>query len=271
MISTLKNHRLSLNKSLGQHFLANDSYLQKIVDAASLKKDSPVFEIGLGSGNLTKKILETRACLISLEKDTRWVEVLNKEIVSDHFTLIHEDALKFNPGRLNQYAPPPYKVLGNLPYNIATEIIFHLLDYRDLFTDFYFMVQKEVGDRMKSQEGSKDYGVLSIMVQIYCEVKTLFHIPPGAFVPPPKIQSSLMHLKIFPEPRWPIQDMDLFKKMVRASFQQRRKTLSNTLSPFFPSKKDTILFLESQDIPPSTRPEEVSMTKWVAIANSLHD
>ena len=269
MKTSLKKIGLPLKKSLGQHFLANDSYLQKIVDAAHLNKNSHVFEIGAGSGNLTKKILITKPTLISLEKDKRWIEVLKREIKTENFHLIEGDILKFNPSHLRQHARPPYKVLGNLPYNIATEVIFHLLDNRHLFTDFFFLVQKEVGNRLKAKEGNKDYGVLTIMTQLFCEIRSLFHIPPGAFVPPPKVQSSLVHFKVHPDPRWPVKDIKLFKKIVRTAFQKRRKTLANSLSPFFPSKQGTIDFLTQNDLSPLTRPEEVSLARWAVLANKM--
>jgi len=269
MPSLLKKYRLSLNKNLGQHFLANESYLQKIVDAASLNKDSRVFEIGPGSGNLTRLLVATGAQLIALEKDTRWCEILKTEIHGENFQLIEGDILEFDPSCLRLYALPPYKALGNLPYNIATEIIFHLLENRHLFSDFFFLIQKEVANRLKASEGGKDYGVPSLMVQLFCEVKTLFHIPPGAFVPPPKVDSSLVHLKIHQDPRWPVKDLKLFKQVVRTAFQQRRKTLVNSLTPFFPSKKEGQTFLELQGISPNTRPEELSLPTWTQLSNAL--
>jgi 16S rRNA (adenine1518-N6/adenine1519-N6)-dimethyltransferase len=271
MNPSLKKHGLALNKKLGQHFLANESYLQRIVDAAGLNKDSTILEIGPGSGHLTQKIISTGATVVAVEKDTRWSDILQSEIKAKNFHLLNEDILQFKPDRLRQFTSPPYKALGNLPYNIATTVIFHLLDSKELFTDFYFMVQKEVGDRMKAQAGPqgnpKDYGVLSIMVQLYCEVKTLFHIPPGAFVPPPKVQSSLMHLKVHHQPRWEIHDLTLFKKLVTTAFGQRRKTITNSLSPLFPDKKTMSDFFQSLDITPTSRPETLPISSWVTMAN----
>ena len=219
-----ENHRAK--KRFGQHFLHERKYIDDILRAAKLSEASRVLEIGPGLGALTEPILATGAHLQVMEVD--------RDIVAQ-FRQRTEPNLQVNAGdalRLDWRAilnEPPYTLISNLPYNISSQILFRLLDERNLFTRAVLMFQKEVADRICAEPSTRDYGIMSVLCQLYFDVRKVVSVPPGAFKPPPKVDSAVIELIPLPTPRYPVVDELFLRRVVKAAFAQRRKTLRNTL------------------------------------------
>jgi 16S rRNA (adenine1518-N6/adenine1519-N6)-dimethyltransferase len=221
-------------------------------------------EIGPGHGALTLPVLRKIGQLEVVELDRDLIPTLRARTQEYGNLVIHEaDALKFDFGALAQEAEF-LRIIGNLPYNISTPLIFHLLEYAAQISDMHFMLQKEVVDRLAADKGNKDYGRLSIMVQYHCRVTALFDVPPEAFNPPPKVNSSIV--RIVPHHTLPFvaKNYDFFRDLVKQAFGQRRKTLRNCL-------KKTISDEDWQrlTIDPKLRPEQLSVEDYVTISNAL--
>lgn len=281
-------------KSLGQHFLHHPGTLDKIFSLAKVSSEDHVLEIGPGPGGLTERMAAKANQVVAIEKDRRFVEELKMNFQNqDHVTIIEGDILKVNlqdqvlslrkgfvdglNRRQKPFLVPPdlvslsWKVVANLPYNIATEIIFRLLEHRAQIREMYLMVQKEVAERLVASPGSKDYGVLSIMSQLYSENKIVMKLAPGAFFPPPKVHSAVVSFQVSDSCRYNIQDHTLFSKIVRMCFSQRRKMILNPLRTLFPAftLKQLEERLKKADIPPSERPENVSIEKFSRLTHYL--
>jgi 16S rRNA (adenine1518-N6/adenine1519-N6)-dimethyltransferase len=260
----------------GQHYLTRSAIAEKIVRLAGVSKNDTVLEIGPGKGILTEALLSAAKRVIAVEGDEQLREPLEERFKNDvgahgrapkkrvqqaaPLQLVFEDFLKYDLSTLEPYTP--LKVVANLPYSIGTEIIFRLLDKRPLFSDLTVMLQKEVVDRLVASPGGKDYGVLAIMTQLYCENKIVLKVAPGAFNPPPKVQSAIVTMKVSTEPRFDIADTDKFERIIRQAFQQRRKMLKNTLGI-----DGTIL--EELGISEKARPEEVSIKEFATLAQRI--
>ncbi|QQR79745.1 MAG: ribosomal RNA small subunit methyltransferase A [Deltaproteobacteria bacterium] len=257
---------LPAKKSLGQHFLHHPATLEKIVSLAKVSGDDLVLEIGPGPGGLTNRLVEKAKHLVAIEKDSRFVDELRERYKGlESVEIIEEDVLKVDFSKL--LIAPRYKVVANLPYNIATEIIFRLLDHRDKIQDMYLMVQKEVADRIVATPAQrKDYSVLSLTSQIYSENKIVMKLPPGAFFPAPKVDSAIVHFKVSPEPRYPLQNFPFFKKLVQTVFSQRRKKMINPLRSLLKGKtaEEIISVFNQIGISADVRPEEVSLESFAA-------
>ena len=251
-------------KRFGQNFLHDQNIIDKIIRSINPKPTQNIVEIGPGQGALTYPLLEKLGHLNAVEIDRDLIQILNQQSSEYGSLTIHEgDALKFD---FNQVAQTDNKVrlVGNLPYNISTPIIFHLLDYIDLIADMHFMLQKEVVERMAAEPNSKTYGRLTVMLQWYFDVDYLFDIPPGAFNPPPKVTSSLVRLTPKAAPLTQLNSKTQFSKLVNRVFQQRRKTLRNTLKNYL--NEDEILSL---GISPTARPETLSVTDFANLSNAI--
>ncbi len=263
---------LPAKKSLGQHFLHHPATLEKIVSLAGVSSEDSILEIGPGPGGLTQKLVERAKDVIAIEKDSRFAQALREKYAGhSHFQMIEADVLKVDFSRI--LTGRSYKVVANLPYNIATEIIFRLLDYRDRIPEMYLMVQKEVADRLvATPEQRKDYGVLSLMTQIYSRNRIVMKLPPGAFAPPPKVDSAIVRFEVSPTTRYPLEDFAFFKKIVQAVFSQRRKKMINPLRSLL--DKIPLDFLEEAfretGISPDSRPEEVPLESFCRLANRLN-
>ncbi|MDO8644916.1 MAG: 16S rRNA (adenine(1518)-N(6)/adenine(1519)-N(6))-dimethyltransferase RsmA [bacterium] len=266
-------------KSLGQHFLNNPSLAQKIVRLADLQKGDFVLEIGPGRGILTLALLHTGARVVAIEKDRDLVLVLREKFKgTENLEIVEGDALEI----LNVGAPTqgcPTKVIANLPYNIATEVIFRLLDQKEKFSDFFLMVQKEVAERLAAGPGSKRYGILSVLTQIHADIKIVHKVAPTAFFPKPKVDSAVVHFKILPALRFPVDGFSFFKQVVKASFASRRKKLSNSLLDHLDLPPPVYLKLTKEKIEavfeeiglkPDLRAESLPLEKFVALANALY-
>ncbi len=251
-------------KRFGQHFLQDKNIIYKIISAINPKPEDHLVEIGPGQGALTFPLIhaypELKLDLIELDRDL--VSFLQNKIKSELIHIHECDVLKFDFGELKLSR---LRIIGNLPYNISTPLLFHLVKYKNMIKDMYFMLQKEVVDRMAASPHTKDYGRLSIMIQYDFEVVPLFNVPPGAFYPPPKVDSAIVKLvpKILPEAE-KVHDYGLFQHIVREAFQHRRKTLRNALKAYLTAEA-----MVQYNIDPTLRPEALSVSDYVKLANQM--
>ena len=251
-------------KRFGQNFLRDDAVIEGIARAVSPSADDHLVEIGPGEGVLTAALLATDCRLDAIELDRDLItRLLASFSIYKGFKLHSADALKFDFGAL---AAPGEKlrIVGNLPYNISTPLIFKLLDMIELVEDMHFMLQKEVVERLAAGPGGKDWGRLGIMAQYHCEVSHLFDVPPDAFFPPPKVDSAIVRLVPRPQAARPDCDRTALARVVQLAFAQRRKTLRNNLKGVFDDAQ-----LEALGIDPSARAETLSLDTYAALANQL--
>ena len=251
-------------KRFGQNFLVDGNIINRIIRAVNPLAGEHLVEIGPGLGALTRHLIDKDCQLDVVEIDRDLAEKLQYQYAdSPKFKLHLIDALKADFGALASNEQP-LRVIGNLPYNISTPLLFHLLSYKSSVQDMHFMLQKEVVDRMASAEGKKSYGRLSVMVQYHCHVEPLFVVPPTAFRPAPKVESAIVRLR--PRARKiPVDDPVFFAQMVNACFQQRRKTLRNGLKLLLKEMPANCL----DDFDLGRRPETFSVEEFIALANQL--
>ncbi|KAF0101991.1 MAG: 16S rRNA (adenine1518-N6/adenine1519-N6)-dimethyltransferase [bacterium] len=249
-------------KSLGQHFLVDSHYIGRIVAAIRPQAGDRMVEIGPGPGALTRPLLETLEHLHVVELDRDMVTRLEAEFPTGCLTIHRADALRFPFQELGS----DLRVVGNLPYNISSPLLFHLAEHAAAIRDMVFMLQKEVVDRMVAAPATPDYGRLSVMLQARFRVEKLFIVPPGAFRPPPKVDSAIIRLLPLPAEGVPYRDAGLFAEVVARAFGQRRKTLRNTLKGLV----DDALFA-GLGIDPGRRGETLSVAQFAALANRLFE
>ena len=252
-------------KSLGQNFLQDDNIIRKIVESVSIKKEDTVIEIGPGRGALTEHILPlTRHCHV-IEFDRDLIEYWQQRAESSKNLTVHPyDILKFDLQSIIDDAPGDIKVIGNLPYNISSPVLFHLMQYAEHLTSQTVMLQKEVVDRMVADSGNKQYGRLSVMLQQCYTIERLFKVPASAFFPPPKVESSIVRLTILPNIEVGVNNQAIFARVVKQAFSQRRKTLRNTLKGLLTEEQ-----IESLGIDLSVRAEVLNVSDFVKLANLL--
>jgi 16S rRNA (adenine1518-N6/adenine1519-N6)-dimethyltransferase len=251
-------------KRFGQNFLVDEQIIGRIVRAIQPKPDDNLVEIGPGQGAITAPLLSACPRLQVVELDRDLVPQLAARFSAYPEFKIHEaDALAFDFRQLA--ASGPLRVVGNLPYNISTPLLFHLLESREHIRDMHFMLQKEVVERLAAEPGSGDYGRLSIMCQYHCRVEYLFDVGPHCFRPAPKVDSAIVRLT--PHSPLPLvaQDTDLLETLVKTAFQQRRKTLRNALRQWLPDAT----VLAQLAIDPQQRPENLTVRDYVNLANYL--
>ncbi|MDP2430806.1 MAG: 16S rRNA (adenine(1518)-N(6)/adenine(1519)-N(6))-dimethyltransferase RsmA [Pseudomonadota bacterium] len=247
-------------KSLGQHFLVDNHYIARIVAAIRPEAGDTMVEIGPGLGALTRPLLDKLAHLHVVEFDRDMVARLREEFPGERLTIHQADALDFD---FTQFGDD-LRVVGNLPYNISSPLLFHLADSAAQIRDMCFMLQKEVVDRMAAAPDTADYGRLSVMLQARFRVEKKFVVPPGAFRPPPKVDSAIVRLIPLPPEAVPYRDARVFADVVGRAFGQRRKTLRNTLKGLV----DAALF-EELGIDPIRRGETLSVDEFARLANRL--
>ncbi|WP_407312936.1 16S rRNA (adenine(1518)-N(6)/adenine(1519)-N(6))-dimethyltransferase RsmA [Pseudomonas sp. nanlin1] len=253
-------------KRFGQNFLHDAGVIDRILRAIRARAGERLLEIGPGQGALTEGILGSGAQLDVVELDKDLVPILSHKFGHlENFNLHQGDALKFDFGRL-QAAPRTLRVVGNLPYNISTPLIFHLLKNASVIQDMHFMLQKEVVERMAAGPGGGDWGRLSIMVQYHCRVEHLFNVGPGAFNPPPKVDSAIVRLVPHETLPYPAKDHRLLERVVREAFNQRRKTLRNTLKALLDAPA-----IEAAGVDGSLRPEQLDLAAFVRLADQLFE
>ena len=249
-------------KHLGQHFLHEKGIIAKIVQAVDPKPGDRLVEIGPGQGAITFPLLDRHGALTVIEFDRDLIAPLT-EAAKAHgeLTIVHSDVLKVDITALAGDAGQ-VRLVGNLPYNLSSPILFHALDHAAAIRDMHFMLQKEVVDRMAAGPGSKVYGRLSVMLQAYCRVTPLFKVPPGAFKPPPKVDSAVVRMVPRAREEIAVADRKRFEHVVRAAFGQRRKTLRNALH----GVADSAL-IEAAGLRPDARAEQVDVAGFIRLAN----
>ena len=248
-------------KRFGQHFLHDRNVLGRIVAALALGADDRVVEIGPGTGALTRELLARVAHLDAVELDRDLLARLEAEFPRDRLTLHNADALKFDFCKIAS-GGGKLRLIGNLPYNISTPLLFHLLDQAGCIKDMLFMLQKEVVERLRAAPGGKDYGRLSVMIQYRCAVEKLFEVAPGAFTPPPEVNSAIVRLTPHRSPPVAVNDHERFALLVRAAFASRRKTLRNNLKGLLRAEDMTALGID-----PGRRAETLSLDEFAALSN----
>ena len=272
-IEVIQKYQFAFQKRFGQNFLIDAHVLEKIVSAAGITKDDCVLEIGPGIGTMTQYLAESAGQVIAVEIDTNLLPILTDTLKDySNVKVINQDILKvdinelvkeYNNGR-------PIKVVANLPYYITTPIIMGLFESNVPIDNITVMVQKEVADRMQVGPGSKDYGALSLAVQYYASPYIVANVPPNCFIPRPNVGSAVIRLTRYQEPPVQVKDPKLMFKLIRASFNQRRKTLQNGLnnSPEVSfSKEEITKAIESLGVSSSVRGEALSLEQFAQLAN----
>jgi len=251
-------------KRFGQHFLKDFNMVQRIVAAIDPQSNEHLVEIGPGLGVLTEKLLPLAAKLDAVELDRDLVPKLQATYLPlGNFTIHSADALRFDFCALAADGEK-LRIVGNLPYNISTPLIFHLLEQIHCIQDMHFMLQKEVVDRLAANPNSSDYGKLSVMIQYQCEVHSLFNVPPDAFSPPPKVDSSIVRLVPHQRPPVDVKDLSVFEQLVGRAFAQRRKTLRNNLKDWLNDEQ-----WRATGIDPQRRAETLSLEEFAHLANAV--
>lgn len=274
-IEIIQKYGFAFQKKFGQNFLIDTHVLDKIVTAAGVTKDDCVLEIGPGIGTMTQYLADSARQVVAVEIDKNLIPILQETLKEyDNITVLNADILKvdirqlvdeYNDGR-------PVKVVANLPYYITTPIIMGLFESGVPIDNITVMVQKEVADRMQVGPGSKDYGALSLAVQYYAEPYIVANVPPNCFIPRPNVGSAVIRLTRHREPPVTVRDQELMFKLIRASFNQRRKTLLNGLnnSPEITASKEQIAAaIEALQLSPSIRGEALTLEHFAALADVL--
>lgn len=250
-------------KQFGQNFLNNPRIIQMIVAAIRPKAEDHLVEIGPGEAALSAPLLDVVAKMDIIEIDNDLIAPLTARFgANPAFHLHHTDALSFDYASLLESADENLRVVGNLPYNISSPLMFHLLTYAKNITDMHFMLQKEVVDRICAEPGSRTYGRLSVMMQYACKTENLFVVGPENFTPPPKVDSAIVRLVPYQQKPFIANDEVIFAKLVKQAFSQKRKTLRNTLKGLLNAEQ-----IESCQVDPSARAESLSVEQFVELAN----
>ena len=258
------NHRP--RKRFGQNFLIDNNVVDNIVHAIDPRPGDHLVEIGPGQGAMTAPLLESVGAMDVIELDRDLAPWLEQNLGAAGSLRVHcADALRFDFRSLAEDGRP-LRVVGNLPYNISTPLLFHLTTTIDIIQDMHFMLQKEVVQRMAAGPGGKDYGRLSVMIQYYCGVEKLFDVRPGSFRPPPKVDSSVVRLIPHAEKPAPVRDENDLATIVAAAFNQRRKTLRNALKAWLTAEQIT-----AAGVRPEARAETLSLEQFAALSDAVSE
>lgn len=270
-VELVKKHNFRFSKSLGQNFLVDQSVLNDIVQGAEISEEDHVIEIGPGVGTLTKELLKKAKKVTAIELDSDLIPILTEELGQDEkFTLIHKDALKVDFNELIT-KDESVKLVANLPYYVTTPIIATLLNEGYNFKSLTIMIQKEVAERINANPSTKEYGALSLLVQYYCNSEVIRKVAPSSFMPRPKVDSIVIRLDKLPQPKVQVKDEKLFFRVVRESFNMRRKTLSNALKTLkLPKEILDNAFLNS-NIDPRRRGETLSIEEFATLSNHIYE
>lgn len=274
-IEVIQKYQFAFQKRFGQNFLIDAHVLEKIVSAAGITKDDCVLEIGPGIGTMTQYLAENAGHVVAVEIDRNLIPILKETLADyDNVTVINEDILRVDIKALaEEYnGGKPIKVVANLPYYITTPIIMGLFESGVPIDNITVMVQKEVADRMKEGPGSKDYGALSLAVQYYAEPEIVANVPPNCFIPRPNVGSAVIRLTRHKEMPVEVKDPALMFKIIRASFNQRRKTLQNGLgnAPELPYTKEQIAAaIAEMGLTPTIRGEALSLAQFAQLSDIL--
>ncbi|MCX4269294.1 MAG: 16S rRNA (adenine(1518)-N(6)/adenine(1519)-N(6))-dimethyltransferase RsmA [Lachnospiraceae bacterium] len=274
-IEVIQKYKFVFQKKFGQNFLIDAHVVEKILSSAALTQEDCVLEIGPGIGTMTQALAERAGQVIAVEIDRNLIPILSDTLVGySNVTVICADILKMDLKKLaqEQNGGRPFKVVANLPYYITTPIIMGLLEGDVPVETITIMVQKEVADRIKEKPGKKEYGALSLAVQYYAKPEIVANVPPNCFMPRPKVGSAVIRLTRYQEPPVFTVDKKLMFALIRASFNQRRKTLVNGLlnsSEIVYTKEQIQTALEEQNLSLSVRGETLSLQQFAELSNSL--
>lgn len=271
----LKKYNISANKSLGQNFLINDEVIEKIVDSSNISENDLIIEIGPGLGTLTARLLEKAKKVIAIELDTKMVKILNDRFsLYDNFELINEDVLKVDLNKLikenkEKENVQNVKVVANLPYYITTPIIMKLLEDKLDIESITVMIQKEVAKRLAAKPGDKLSGAITYAVNYYCEPEEIVIVPNSSFIPEPEVESEVINLKLRKTPPVKLINEELFFKIIKASFMQRRKTLINGLSNSnIMTKEEARELLKKSGLSENVRGENLTLEDFANLTNN---
>lgn len=277
-IAVLNRYGFSFQKKFGQNFLIDENVVEKIVRDAGVTKDDFVLEIGPGIGTMTQILCENAREVVAVEIDDKLIPILTEDTLSwyDNVTVIHEDILKLDIVKLanERNGGKPIKVVANLPYYITTPIIMGLFESHVPLDSITIMVQKEVADRMQVGPGTKDYGALSLAVQYYAKPQILLNVPASCFMPRPNVDSAVIQLTRYEKPPVEVADEHLMFHLIRASFNQRRKTMTNSVgnSPELSvSKEQMAAALEKCGLSATVRGEALTLAQFAELANVLSE
>ena len=274
-IAVLQRYGFNFQKKYGQNFLIDTHVLDKIIGAAEIGKDDFVLEIGPGIGTMTQYLAEAAREVVAVEIDTKLIPILEDTLKEyDNVTVLNEDILKVDIRKIaeEKNGGKPIKVVANLPYYITTPIIMGLFESEVPLDSITVMVQKEVADRMQVGPGTKDYGALSLAVQYYAEPYIVANVPPNCFIPRPAVGSAVIRLTRYQEKPGKVNDSAFMFKIIRASFNQRRKTLQNGLynsSELRIPKEKTVAALEEMGLTPTIRGEKLSLEEFAKLSDIL--
>ena len=257
-------------KRFGQNFLVDHNCCAKIVELANISENDTVLEIGPGRGAITKLLAEKGCQVFALEIDRDLKAHLNEQFKAiRNVKIIEGDALNFDFSSLLPSSSRPLKVVANLPYNVATPILFKLLESRIIIEKMVLMFQKEVAARITSLPGNKSFGILSIFPQLYSDISVGLTLPPGAFKPAPKVDSQVLIFELLSQSRFKVENEDLLKQIVKTAFSQRRKKLSNTLKSLFPDVEAGKKIFNLANIDSSRRAETLSIEEFCRLSNLM--
>lgn len=274
-IEVLQKYNFNFQKKFGQNFLIDTHVLDKIIAASEITRDDCVLEIGPGIGTMTQYLAENAREVVAVEIDDHLIPILEDTLSAyDNVTVIHNDILKVDIAKIveEKNAGNPIKVVANLPYYITTPIIMGLFESHVPLKSITIMVQKEVADRMQVGPGTKDYGALSLAVQYYAEPEIVANVPPNCFMPRPNVGSAVIRLTRYDKPPVEVKDEKFMFSLIRASFNQRRKTLVNGLTNaanLSVTKEQIVSALEQMNLSSTIRGEALTLEQFAALANLL--
>ena len=251
-------------KRFGQNFLHDDYIIESIVAAIQPKADQALVEIGPGLAALTVPVSKyvDHLTVVEIDRDLA-SRLIDNPLLNDKLTVIEQDALTFDFNELKQQLGKPLRVFGNLPYNISTPLMFHLFEYANIITDMHFMLQKEVVTRLVAAPNSKDYGRLSVMAQYFCQIIPVLEVPPTSFKPAPKVDSAVVKLIPYKEKPYQVNDVKILSRVTTEAFNQRRKTIRNSLGNMFTAEQ-----LVELHIDPNLRAENLTVQQYCQLANA---
>lgn len=273
-IAVLQKYNFVFQKKFGQNFLIDSHVLEKIVDAAQITDEDCVLEIGPGIGTMTQYLAESAREVVAVEIDRALIPILQDTLSGyDNVTVLNEDIIKVDVGRIvrERNQGNPIKVVANLPYYITTPIVMSLLENHVPLQSITVMVQREVADRMQVGPGTKDYGALSLAVQYYTKPEIVAHVPANCFMPRPSVDSAVIRLTRYQEPPVEVQDEKYLFALIRASFNQRRKTLANGLANGMGIPREQVTAaLEEMGLTATTRGEALTLEQFARLSNLLY-
>lgn len=267
-VKTKMNNRVHqghfARKRFGQNFLHDDYIIESIVAAIQPKPDQALVEIGPGLAALTIPVSKhvDHLTVVEIDRDLA-SRLIENPFLKDKVTVIEQDALTFDFNQLSEQLGKPLRVFGNLPYNISTPLMFHLFEFANTITDMHFMLQKEVVTRLVAAPNSKDYGRLSVMAQYYCQIIPVLEVPPTSFKPAPKVDSAVVKLIPYQQKPYPVNDVKILSRVTTEAFNQRRKTIRNSLSNMFTAEQ-----LVQLNIDPNLRAENLTVEQYCQLANA---